>query len=87
MALKIAVPKTFLPNCPSPYIVRSASSELVEFDSFVDFMAEGRTTLSRIDILAAQIVRKIYRFLVLGRMTYIQLCFHEGHSRTWLSPS
>ncbi len=53
MALKIAVHKTFLPNCPSPYIVRSASSELVEFDRFVDFMAEGRTTLSRIDILAA----------------------------------
>ena len=53
MALKIAVLKTFLPNCPSPYIVRSASSELVEFDRFVDFMAEGRTTLSRIDILAA----------------------------------
>ena len=53
MALKIAVLKTFLPNCPSPYIVRSASSEVVEFDRFVDFMAEGRTTLSRIDILAA----------------------------------
>ena len=53
MALKIAVLKTYLPNCPSPYIVRSSSSELVEFDRFVDFMAEGRTTLSRIDILAA----------------------------------
>ena len=53
MALKIAVLKTFLPNCPSPYIVRSASSEAVEFDRFVDFMAEGRTTLSWIEILAA----------------------------------
>ncbi len=53
MALKIAVLKTYLPNCPSPYIVRSASSDVVEFDRFVDFMAEGRTTLSRVDILAA----------------------------------
>ena len=52
MALKIAVLKSFLPNCPSPYILRSAL-EPVEFDRFVDSMAEGRTTLSRIDILAA----------------------------------
>ena len=33
--------------------MRSASSEPVEFDRFVDSMAEGRMTLSRIDILAA----------------------------------
>jgi hypothetical protein len=53
MALKIAVFKNFLPNCPSPFIVRSDSSDVVEFDRFVEIMAAGRTTLTQTDIVAA----------------------------------
>jgi hypothetical protein len=53
MALKIAVVKSYLPVCPSPYIVRSSSSDVVEYERLVDLMASGRTTLSKTDILAA----------------------------------
>jgi hypothetical protein len=52
MALKIAVLKNHLPTCPSPFIVRSGTSDVVDFDRFLDIMAKGRTTLSRTDILA-----------------------------------
>ncbi len=53
MALKIAVLKNFLPNCPSPFMVRSDSSDVVEFERFIEIMAAGRTTLSKTDIMAA----------------------------------
>ncbi|MGO8693420.1 MAG: hypothetical protein ACLQMF_07060 [Rectinemataceae bacterium] len=42
MALKIAILKNFLPTCPSPFIVRSDSSDssdVVEFDRFIEIMA------------------------------------------------
>lgn len=53
MALKITVRKNSLPACPSPFVVHSESSDTVDFDHFVDFMAKGRTTLTKTDILAA----------------------------------
>ena len=53
MALKIAVVKNHLPNKASPYFIRSGTSDVVEFDRFVEIMAEGRTTLSQTDIVAA----------------------------------
>jgi hypothetical protein len=53
MALKIAVLKNSLKTCPSPFIVRSDSSDVVEFERFVEIMAAGRTTLSQTDIRAA----------------------------------
>jgi DNA-binding domain/Domain of unknown function (DUF4469) with IG-like fold len=53
MALKIAVLKNFLKTCPSPFIVRSDSSDVVEFDRFVEIMAAGRTALSQVEILGA----------------------------------
>lgn len=53
MALKIAVLKNFLKTCPSPFIVRSDSSDVVEFDRFISLMAKGRTTLTQTDIVAA----------------------------------
>jgi len=69
MALKIAVLKTFLPNCRCPYVVRSSSSDMVKFDSFIEIMAAGRTTLSQIDILAAMQLFKeeLQRQLVEGK--------------------
>lgn len=53
MSLKITVRKNYLPACPSPFIVRSDSSDVVEFERLVDIMARGRTTLSKTDILGA----------------------------------
>jgi hypothetical protein len=53
MALKLAVLKNSLKTCPSPYIVRSESSDVVEFDHFIEIMGAGRTTLSQTDIVAA----------------------------------
>ena len=53
MALKISVIKNCLPTCTSPFIVRSGSSDVIEFARFVDLMAKGRTTLTKTDILAA----------------------------------
>ena len=53
MALKIAVLKNFLKTSKSPYVVRSDSSEVVEYDQFVELMAGGRTALSKIEILGA----------------------------------
>jgi hypothetical protein len=53
MALKITVHKNHLPTCPSPFIVRSDSEAVVEYDKLVDLMAKGRTTLTKTDILGA----------------------------------
>jgi hypothetical protein len=53
MALKIAVLKNHLPNCPSPYVVRSGCSDIVEYERLVEIMAKSRTTLSQTDIKAA----------------------------------
>ena len=53
MALKIAVLKNFLKTCPSPFVVRSDSSDVVEYERFVEIMAAGRTALSQIEILGA----------------------------------
>lgn len=53
MALKISVIKNPLPHCLRPFCVRSETTDTVEFDRFVDIMSQGRTTLSRTDILAA----------------------------------
>lgn len=53
MALKITVRKNSLPACSSPFVIRSESSDIVDFDQFVDFMAKGRTTLTKTDIVAA----------------------------------
>ena len=53
MALKIAVVKNYLPACPSPFIVRSESSDVIEFDKLVDIMAKSNTTLTRPDIFAS----------------------------------
>jgi hypothetical protein len=53
MALKIAVVKNHLPTCPSPYIVRSESLDVVELEKLIELMASGRTTLTKTDILAA----------------------------------
>ena len=50
MALKIAVLKNSLKTSKSPYVVRSDSSEVVEYDQFVELMAGGRTSLSQIEI-------------------------------------
>jgi hypothetical protein len=53
MALNISVIKNPLPHCLKPFCVRSETTDIVEFDRFVDIMSKGRTTLSRTDILAA----------------------------------
>jgi hypothetical protein len=53
MALKIAVLKNYLPSCPSPFVVRSDSSDVVEFERLIEIMAKGRTTLTMTDIMAA----------------------------------
>jgi len=53
MSLKIAVLKNHLPNCLSPFVVRSESSDVIEFDRFIEIMAKGRTTLTQTDIVAA----------------------------------
>jgi hypothetical protein len=58
MALKIAVLKNNFPGCQSPFMVRSENSDVVEYDKFVEIMANGRTTLSQIDILA---VMQLYK--------------------------
>jgi hypothetical protein len=58
MALKIAVLKNNFPGCQSPFMVRSESSDVVEYDKLVEIMANGRTTLSQIDILA---VMQLYK--------------------------
>jgi hypothetical protein len=69
MALKIAVLKNFLKTSTSPYVVRSDSSEVVEYDQFVELMAGGRTALSKIEILGAmQLYREeLQKQLVAGR--------------------
>ncbi len=69
MSLKISVLKNHLPTGKSPYIVHSDSSDLVEFDRFVDLMAKGRTTLTKTDILAAMQLYKeeLQRLLAEGR--------------------
>jgi len=53
MPLKIILQDNHLPACQKPFVVRSILSDTMDFDSFVDIMASGRTTLSKIDILAA----------------------------------
>jgi hypothetical protein len=53
MALKLTIYKNHLPACPSPYVVRSESSAVVDFDRFVDLMSRYPTTLSKADIVAA----------------------------------
>ena len=58
MALKIAVRKNHFPNCLSPFVVRSESSDVVEYGKLIEIMAKGRTTLSQIDILA---VMQLYK--------------------------
>ena len=69
MALKIAVLKNFLKTSKSPYVVRSDSSEVVEYDQFVELMAGGRTALSKIEILGAmQLYREeLQKQLLAGR--------------------
>ena len=69
MSLKISIRKNTLPACPSPFIVRSDSSEVVEFDKFVDIMAQGRTTLSKTEILGAMqlYMEELEKQLVEGR--------------------
>jgi hypothetical protein len=51
MPLKIAVVKNHLPSCPSPYVVRSGPADVVEYERFVEIMAQGRTTLTKTEIL------------------------------------
>jgi hypothetical protein len=58
MSLKITVHKNYLPSCPSPFIVRSDSESVVEYDKLIDLMAKGRTTLTKTDIVAAM---QLYR--------------------------
>lgn len=60
MPLKISIRENHLPAsaAQSPFIVFSNSSDVVEFDRFVDIMAKGRTTLTKTDILA---VMQLYR--------------------------
>jgi hypothetical protein len=58
MALKIAVRKNHFPNSLSPFVVRSASSDVVEYDKLIEIMAKGRTTISQIDIIA---VMQLYK--------------------------
>ena len=53
MSLKITVHKNYLPACPSPFVVRSDSLGVVEYDKLIDLMAKGRTTLTKTDIVAA----------------------------------
>jgi hypothetical protein len=69
MSLKISIRKNTLPACPSPFIVRSDSSEMVEFDKFVAIMAQGRTTLSKTEILACMqlYMEELEKQLVEGR--------------------
>src|SRR5208283_6057091 len=57
------------PNSTSPFIVRSSSSDAIEFDRFVEIMASGRTTLSQTDILAAMQLYKeeLQRQLIEGK--------------------
>jgi hypothetical protein len=70
MALKIAVVKNHLPSCRSPFIVRSGPpADTVEFDQLVEIMANGRTTLTRTDILGAMQLYKeeLQRLLAEGK--------------------
>jgi hypothetical protein len=70
MPLKISIRKNYLPSNPSPYVVRSNSSDVVEFDRFVDLMAKGRTTLTKTDIVAAmQLYREELESLLADGMT------------------
>ena len=57
MALKIAVLKNFPKTSTSSFIVRSDSSEVVEYEKFIEIMAAGRTALSQIEILGAMRLR------------------------------
>ena len=53
MALKIAVLKNLI-ELPQPlHGASSDSSDVVEFERFIEIMAAGRTTLSKTDIMAA----------------------------------
>jgi hypothetical protein len=68
MALKITVRKNCLPACSSPFIVHSETSAVIDYDRFVDLMSRGRTTLSKVDILAAMQLYKeeLQKQLALG---------------------
>ena len=50
MALPVVPIENYLSTCPTPYIIRTAWTDTVEFDRLVDIMAAGRTTLARPDI-------------------------------------
>jgi len=68
MSLSIVVKKNAFPAAQNPYFVRSANSDLVDFEDFVAEMADGRTTLSQRDIIAAiQLAKeKLVRSLAQG---------------------
>jgi len=70
MPLNIFVLKNYLSTSPEPFVVRSNCTDIVEFDRFVDIMAESRTTVSRADIVAVMQVYKeeLRKQLFEGRM-------------------
>ena len=51
MAFRISVLPNHLPGHQNPFVVRASKVEFIEYDRFVDLMAQGRTTVTRIDIL------------------------------------
>ena len=50
MSLSITSLKNHLPSSPASYLVRSSCTDLISYDELVDFMAKGRTTLTKPDI-------------------------------------
>ena len=51
MAFRISVLPNHLPGRLNPFLVRATKVEFVEYDRLVDLMAQGRTTVTRFDIL------------------------------------
>jgi len=51
MAFRVSVLPNHLPGRLNPFLVRATKGEFIEYNRLVDFMAQGRTTVTRIDIL------------------------------------
>jgi hypothetical protein len=66
MALKVSAFKNNLTTSPKPYFVRSCNAEVVEYDRLVGIMAGGRTTVSKIEILA---VMQLYKEELLKQLS------------------
>ena len=66
VALTISVFKNNLATSPKPYFVRSCNAEVVDYDRLVDSMARGRTTISKVEILA---VMQLYKEELLRQLS------------------